>query len=233
MCGRFTLRTSPQAVADAFQLPLLPDLAPRYNIAPTQTVAAVRAHATSSQRELALLHWGLVPRWAEDPSAGSRMINARSETLATKPAFREAFQQRRCLIPADGFFEWQKQGAKKQPYLIARPDGGLFAFAGLWESWGRDGLRIESCTIITTTANQVLEPLHDRMPVILPPQDYERWLDPERTNPADLVELLRPCPNDWLVTRPVSSKVNRAGLDSSACVEPAAATPTTEQRMLF
>src|SRR5690349_2241399 len=126
-----------------FQLPLLPDLSPRYNIAPTQGVAAVRTNAASGQRELSMLHWGLIPRWADDPAIGNKMLNARSETLATKPAFREAFKQRRCLIPADGFYEWQKQGAKKQPFLIARPDGQPFAFAGMWESWRREELKIE------------------------------------------------------------------------------------------
>lgn len=216
-----------------FQLPLLPDLAPRYNIAPTQGVAAVRTNPASGQREFSVLHWGLIPRWADDPSIGSRMLNARSETLASKPAFREAFKQRRCLIPADGFYEWQKQGTKKQPYLITRPDGQPFAFAGLWESWRREELKIESCTIITTEANRTLQAMHDRMPVILSPDDFEKWLDPERTDPAQLVDLLRPLPDDWLITTPVSSKVNKAGFDSPECIVPIEVEPAKEQKTMF
>src|SRR5262249_35050656 len=150
--------------------------------------------ATSGGRELGLLRWGLIPSWAEE--AGAPLINARSETVADKPAFRAAFKQRRCLIPADGFFEWLPVNGKKQPYYICRQDGHPFGFAGLWERWeGADGPPVESCTILTTEANEVVRPLHDRMPVLLDPRDYAAWLDPSGQKPA-LLELLRPCPSD-------------------------------------
>ena len=155
MCGRFTLRTRPQAVAEAFDLFEPPaEFAPRYNIAPSQPVAAVRFDAASSGRALFWPRWGLVPSWADSPAIGNRMINARAEGIATKPAFRQAFKSRRCLIVADGFYEWHKDGTAKQPFLISRPDGAPFGFAGLWESWGPD--RMETCTIITTAANDSL-----------------------------------------------------------------------------
>ncbi|MBI3462160.1 MAG: SOS response-associated peptidase [Planctomycetes bacterium] len=163
MCGRFTLRTSARDVAEEFGLIEVPDLFPRYNIAPTQPVPVVR-----KPRQLDFLRWGLIPPWADDPKIGSRMINARAETVATTPAFRRAFQTRRCLVIADGFYEWQN----RVPFLIHRRDHRPFAFAGLWDRWKG----IDSCTIITTDPNDLIRPLHDRMPVILAPEDYDRWL---------------------------------------------------------
>lgn len=179
MCGRYTLRKPTKKIAEAFAVYDEFPLEPHFNIAPTQMVAAVRVDQQEHQRHLALLRWGLVPAWADDPTIGNRMINARSETVATKPSFRAAFRRRRCLILADGFYEWQKQGTKKQPYLIGLGDGDLFAFAGLWEEWEREGEVIKSCSILTTEANELMRPIHERMPVILFPADYDLWLDPQ------------------------------------------------------
>lgn len=218
MCGRFTLRTPARDVARAFGLDLLDDWPPRYNVAPTQSVAAVRQPA-GEQRQLVFLHWGLVPSWADDPTIGNRMINARAETLATKPAFRKAFRQRRCLIPSDGFYEWQQQGRQKQPYYFTLADGGLFALAGLWERWEKNALVIESCTIITTAANSLVAPLHDRMPVILPPDDYGLWLDANVEDVERLQSLLRPLSAEAMRARPVSTLVNSPRNDSPACLE--------------
>jgi len=229
MCGRFTLSTPVAEMSRVFGFPELPNLAARYNIAPTQQIAAVRLLPDERRRGLVMLRWGLVPHWADDPSIGNRMINARAESVAEKPAFRTAFARRRCLIPADGFYEWQQhgvpKGGKKQPFRIRRKDGQPFAFAGLWESWkGPKGgppldQPLETATIITTEANGVLKPLHERMPVILDPADYDLWLDPEA--PKEAAEsLLRPCPDDWLEAYPVSTRVNSVRNEDPACVEP-------------
>ena len=224
MCGRFTLRTRPQAVAQAFDLLEPPaEFAARYNIAPSQPVAAVRFDATRGGRVLFWPRWGLVPSWADNPAIGNRMINARAEGIATKPAFRRAFKLRRCLIVADGFFEWHKEGASKQPFLIHRADNAPFAFAGLWECWGPD--RLESCTIITTAANESLRSLHDRMPAILAPHDYARWLDPSAQDVTALAELLRPAANDLLAAVPVSTTVNNPRNDVPECVQPLGEPP--------
>ena len=186
MCGRFTLRAAPEAVADHFELDEPPQSQARYNIAPGQAVDAIRV--SGSARICDSLLWGLVPSWAADPSVGSRMINARVETIAEKPAFRSAIRKRRCLIPADGFYEWAGESAPKQPYHIARSDGGLFGFAGLWASWRSEaGRELNTCTIVTTEANAALRAIHRRMPVIVGPGDYADWLDPDQGD----VELLR------------------------------------------
>lgn len=222
MCGRFTLRTPAADVARYFALAEMPLLEPRYNIAPTQSVAVVRADA-DGQRRLDHLVWGLVPSWANDPTIGNRLINARAETVAEKPAFRKAFRQRRCLVVADGFYEWQRAGRQKQPYYLTAAGGGSFALAGLWEQWQRDGRTIGSCTILTTDANDCVRAVHDRMPVILPPEAWRRWLDPGLTDPAAVQPLLKPCPPEMLVTFPVSTSVNRATYDRSDCIEPLAA----------
>jgi putative SOS response-associated peptidase YedK len=207
-------------IATAFDLPDQPELPFRYNIAPTQEVAAVRMEPDSGQRELGLLHWGLIPSWAKDKKIASKLINARAETVAEKPSFRSAFTKRRCLILADGFYEWQKlEGGKKQPHYIHRQDDMPFAFAGLWESWNGEGEAVESCTIITTSANEVMQPLHDRMPVILSGKDYDLWLDPAFKDKAALQELLKPCPVDWLEAYPVSTRVNSPKHDEAACLE--------------
>lgn len=221
MCGRFTLIAPGEAIAEQFGLPEPLALAPRYNIAPTQPVAAVRRLRDSGRRELALFTWGLIPSWAKDISTGVGMINARAETVAEKPAFRAAYKYRRCLIPTSGFYEWQKTGRQKQPYFIHLLNEDPFAFAGLWEHWqGPDGSEIESCTILTTEANEMMRPLHDRMPVILDLQDYELWLDPSVQNGERLQPLLRPYPAELMAAYPVSTLVNSPHNDDPRCLTP-------------
>jgi putative SOS response-associated peptidase YedK len=211
---------------------------PRYNIAPTQDVIVVRANPEDGRRSAATMRWGLLPSWMKGKASGPPMINARAETLAEKPAFRGALRARRCLIPADGFYEWQQVSGggkgKKQPFYIHRPDGRPFAFAGLWETW-REGpgpsaqgrgiseqssqSTIESCTIVTTSANAALRELHDRMPVVLSSGDYALWLDPNIDDPGRLQHLLVPCVDEALVAEPVSTHVNRVANDDPRCVE--------------
>ncbi|EWY39813.1 hypothetical protein N825_04730 [Skermanella stibiiresistens SB22] len=234
MCGRYTLATPVAEMSRMFGFPELPNLPARYNIAPTQDVAVVRWLEEEKRRELALLRWGLVPHWADDPGIGSRMINARSESVVEKPSFRTAFARRRCLVVADGFYEWRQHApkgtpkdAKKQPFRIRRHDHKPFALAGLWETWkgpkGGEPLDkpLETVTIVTTTANAVLKPLHDRMPVILSADDYAEWLDPA-TSVEAAERLLRPCPEDWLEAYPVSTRVNSVRNDDASLVEPVA-----------
>lgn len=226
MCGRFTLRSSPAAVAEHFGLDPagLPDLPPRYNIAPTQPVAAVAPSSEGEVRSLALLRWGLVPHWVKDPDDFPTLINARAETAPEKPAFRDAFGSRRCLVVADGFYEWEKPdgGGPKQPYYVRRPDGGPFGFAGLWERWsGGEGRTVDSCTILTTEANELLRPIHDRMPVVLDRAHHDAWLDPASSR-SQLEALLRPAPDDALRAFPVSRRVNSPEHDDPACIEPLA-----------
>jgi putative SOS response-associated peptidase YedK len=219
MCGRFTQAADGEIIAQVFQLPETPELAPRYNIAPTQEVAVVRA-AESGGRELVRLHWGLIPSWAKERAMGARMINARAETLAEKPAFRSAFRARRCLIVADGFYEWQKLGGRKHPYFIGFSDRRPFAFAGLWERWKGEGSEhVESCTIVTTEANELLAPIHDRMPVILDPDDFATWTDPALHDTDRLSALLTPYAAGLLEAFPVSVLVNNPANDSLACVQ--------------
>jgi putative SOS response-associated peptidase YedK len=203
MCGRFTQFHSAPAIAQVFELLDVPELTPHYNIAPTQAIAAVVQPASNPQRELRFFRWGLLPSWSKDPTIGARLINARSETVAEKPSFRAAFKYRRCLIPADGFYEWQRQERKKQPFYFHLQDHRPFAFAGLWEHWqSPDGSEIETCTILTTTANELLEPIHDRMPVILPAENYTIWLDPDLQTAKPLQPLLRPYPAVEMVAYP-------------------------------
>jgi len=207
-------------LAERFQLAEEPVLQPRYNIAPTQAVAAIREDAATLTRHLALLKWGLVPFWAKDMTIGPRMINARSETVASKPAFRAAFKHRRCLIPADGFYEWKKEKARKQPFLITMADQSPFAFAGLWEHWqDPQGSVLESCTILTAGSNDLVSSIHDRMPVILRPDDYGLWLDTARAGPDLLQPLLKPYPSERMTMRAVNPKVNNASYDAPDCIE--------------
>jgi len=228
MCGRYSLTTAPEAMRRLFAADgPLPNWPPRYNIAPTQTAPVVRRRSGPQGNEIALLRWGLVPSWSKGPDPALSMINARAETVATKPAYRAAFRQRRCLVPADGFFEWQTlpgAGGKpaKQPYHFRMKDGAPFAFAGLWEHWqGGDGTRIESFTIIVTDANELVRPIHDRMPVILDPSSYAQWL--EAKTPAELLQaLLRPFPARAMTAIKVSTHVNNPKNDDAACIEPAA-----------
>jgi putative SOS response-associated peptidase YedK len=222
MCGRFTQTQSGVAIAQAFQLAAVPTLVPRYNIAPSQPVGVIVQTQENLQSQWHLLQWGLVPFWAKDPSLGARMINARAETIAEKPAFRAAFRYRRGLVPADGFYEWQVQTSKrKQPFYMQLGDRQPFAFASLWESWqAADGSVLETCTIITTAANELMQPIHDRMPVILHLNDYAQWLDPTQTATAKLQPLLKPYPSNQMVAYPVSTVVNRATYDDPACIVP-------------
>jgi putative SOS response-associated peptidase YedK len=207
MCGRFTLRTPKERVKREFQLQEEPPIEARFNIAPTQNILAVRQ--MEDEREAVLLKWGLIPSWAKDDSMSARLINARSETVAEKPAFREAFKRSRCLIPADGFYEWKREGKGKQPFFFSLRDGRPFGFAGLWDRWrGQDGKVIESCTILTTEANEVLRSVHDRMPVILHPETYNVWLEQDVRAIESLKELLGPYPASEMTSYPVSAQVN-------------------------
>ncbi len=222
MCGRFTMAAPNEQIAELFDLPEVPALAPRFNIAPTQDVAAVRG-APGGSRALAMLHWGLIPSWAKERAVGARMINARAETVAEKPSFRSALKSRRCLIVADGFYEWQKLAARKQPYFISLRDGRPFGFAGLWERWaGAGGEPVESCTILTTAANETVAPIHDRMPVILDRGDHALWLDSDVTDPERVLHLLRPQPPEAVRVFPVGLLVNNPANDLPACREPLA-----------
>jgi len=221
MCGRFTLIAPGESIADLFGLSEIPNIAPRYNIAPTQPVAAVRVSQKSGERELTYFHWGLIPRWAKDVSIGSRMINARSETAAEKPSFRVAMKYRRCLVPADGFYEWQKINGGKQPVRIQMAGGGPFAIAGLWERWAsKDGSAVESCTLLTTEPNDLLRPVHNRMPVILSPQDFDLWLDPQAQRAEEVQHLLTPYPAEEMDFYPVSTHVNNPRNEDPRAIEP-------------
>jgi len=197
------------------------NLAARYNIAPTQQAPVVRPDGQGG-RELAMPRWGLVPSWAKDIDIGNRTINARAETVSEKPSFRAAFARRRCLVPATGFYEWQKTDGPKAPWNIARPDGETFAFAGLWEHWQGDpaGPPVESFTIVTTEANEALRPIHHRMPVILAPEDWSAWLDVGGTPAGTALALLHPAPKDSLVAWRVGTRVNAPRNDDAACLEP-------------
>ena len=219
MCGRFTLHSRLNLLLRQFAIDTGPEMTPRYNIAPTQNVPVVRCQAGEG-RELALLRWGLVPSWAKDPSIGNRMINARAETVATKPSYRAAFKRRRCLVPADGYYEWKKTGKAKQPYLIRLQDECPFAMAGLWESWqDAGGAALQTFTIITTEANEATCDIHNRMPVILSPGEYPLWLDPEFERAEQLQELLQPYDSHAMRLDPVSTFVNNPRHDSSECIE--------------
>jgi putative SOS response-associated peptidase YedK len=218
MCGRYALHTPIERLRVHFGLQSSPvALEPRYNIAPSQPVAVVREASTG--RELVMLRWGLIPFWAKVPKTGYSMINARSETVAEKPAFRAAFRQRRCVIPADGFYEWKRAEHGKQPYHIRRRGGEVLALAGLWERWERSGQMVESCTILVTEANDLMRPIHDRMPVILAPEDYEAWLDGSRFDSRRLQQLLRPYGGNDLEAYPVSKFVNKPGNDDARCLQ--------------
>ena len=218
MCGRYTT-ISIQAIAEQFGLPL-PDLRPSYNIGPERPILVVRRAEGSGQREIASLRWGLIPWWTRDAAMLSPLINARAETAAWRPAFRDSFRQRRCLIPADGFYEWKGEAGRKQPYFVQMRDGRLFAFAGLWDRWEPpDGDAIESCTILTTNANDLVRPLHDRMPVIVRPEDYELWLEPG-TPMAEVKEILRPYPVEEMRAYPVSRDVNSMANDRPELIRP-------------
>ncbi len=234
MCGRFTLAVD----ASELQLSLpgfsFPDTLPaRYNIAPGQDIPVI---ANTGEKRLQQIRWGLVPSWAKDPKIGNRMINARSETLSEKPSFRTAYRKRRCLILSDGFYEWRKEpGARtKTPMYIRLKSGHPFAFAGLWESWrGEEDDPLLSCTIITTEPNALMEKIHNRMPVILPPESYDRWLSPEDRSAGELNTLLGPYPESEMTAYPVSTLVNNPRANTPDCIEPAEPVKGPDQGTLF
>ncbi len=235
MCGRYVLISNPKAIRRLFGYYKQPNFPARYNIAPTQPIAIVRL--VNGSREFALVRWGFLPSWAKDPKAFSLLINARGETVLDKPAYTNAMKRRRCLIPADGFYEWQAAGGRKQPYFIRDKAGAPLAFAGLWETWtGPNGEELDTAAIVTTGANRVLSPLHERMPVILPPEAFDAWLGAGETEGhADIeraASLIRPAPDDLLEAYPVSTEVNRVANDDPRLIEPAAAisTPAPNER---
>ena len=220
MCGRFALtEIDPTVLSQVFDLDSVPDLSPRYNVAPTQLVPVIRQGA-DGQRHLDLLRWGLVPAWAREFGAG--LINARAETVDAKPSFRQAFRQRRCIIPASGFYEWQKGEKGKVPYYVRMTDGAPMPFAGIWEAWrSPEGQVLETCAILTTNANATVAPIHERMPVILTPDSFAPWLDPDLRDAAQLTALLAPCPPERLASYTVAPLVNSPANDYPACIEPA------------
>jgi putative SOS response-associated peptidase YedK len=225
MCGRFLLSKSPDEIARWFATRnATPNSRPRYNIAPTQDVLAVRFNPETSERTLDALWWGLVPYWAKDVKIGYSLINAKAETVAEKPAFREAFKSRRCLIAADGFYEWKKFDAKiKQPYAITLKNRSVFGFAGLWERWKdkASGEVLRSCTIITTTPNEVCAPIHDRMPVIVAPEDYGKWLGEQEADPVRLLQTLKPFPAEAMMAFPVDARVGNVKNDDADLLDAA------------
>ena len=222
MCGRYTISAPSDVVADLFELDPPPvEFSARFNVAPTQEAPVVRMSEQENRRTLKHLRWGLIPFWAKDRSLGDRMINARAETVAEKPAYRASFKRKRCLVVADGFYEWQATGGPKQPFLFRMSSGLPFAIAGLWDRWDKgEGDPLETFTILTTTPNDVVKPAHHRMPVILSSQHYERWLDPESDNRDRLTDLLVSFPATEMEGFPVSTYVNSPANEGPRCVEP-------------
>lgn len=220
MCGRFTLQIPPELLAEIFGLIEIPTFPARYNIAPSQLVAVIRQNG-DGQNRLDMLHWGLIPSWAKDKSIGNHMINARCETVAEKPAFRHAIKYRRCLVPSSGFFEWKQEGKVKKPLYVTLKDISPMVFAGLWESWkSPEGEVTESCTIITTSSNKLIESLHNRMPVILHHQEYDVWLDREISDPEKLKSLYKPYPPNLMEMYPVSPQVNSPKNEGPGLINP-------------
>lgn len=229
MCGRYALFHTAEALTRLFDLAECVDLAPRYNITPGTAIPVIR-RSPAGRSVLHLLHWGLVPHWSRDPTVGARLINARSETVMAKPSFRNAFQHRRCLIPASGFFEWQRQGPNRQPYYFSAPDGRLLAIGGLWESWqAPDGSLLRTACILTRTANAPVASLHDRMPLILPPTAWRNWLGGSAT---EALALLVPTSGATLRTWPVGQRVNRVQEEGPGLIEPTA-DPEDRQSLLW
>jgi putative SOS response-associated peptidase YedK len=231
MCGRYILTSPGEVVAEVFELIDVPEVLPRFNLAPTQEAAAVRIVTPGGRRTLDRLRWGLIPAWAKDAAIGNRLINARSESVEVKAAYRDSFERSRCLIPADGFYEWKRQGKTKQPYLIRRSDRRPFGFAGLWSAWrGPDSKVVETFAILTTEPNDLMRDLHDRMPVILSHRDFAAWLDPANHDAASLKALLVPPSTSGWEAVPVSSRVNSAAYDAPDCIDPVA---VQTQELLF
>ncbi|MCE9560874.1 MAG: SOS response-associated peptidase [Planctomycetes bacterium] len=217
MCGRFTLSAPTERLADEFDIPNPPALPPRYNIAPTQLIAAVALKPDGEHRGIVRVPWGMVPAWADDPNAAPRLFNARAESVAFK--FGECFRERRCLIPADGFYEWKAFGKKKHACHFSRADGGVFAFASLWDVWADEDVKLVGACMVTTTPNELVQPFHERMPVILPRENYKEWLDLE-TPEKRLLSLLKPYPAELMRAKQVGPAVNSSKNEGPACIEP-------------
>lgn len=218
MCGRFALKTPTAQLASRFKLDEVVEVTPRFNISPGTDIPAIR-YSPEGKRVMHLLRWGLVPHWAKDPSIGAKLSNARGETVADKPSFREAFKHRRCLVPADGFYEWKAEGKQKKPYFFSLKSGEPFALGGLWESWRTpDGGILRTCCLITTQPNEIMLPVHDRMPVIVSPDQYEAWLTGE---PDDALALVKPYPNGEMQAWAVSKRVSRSGEEGDDLIRPA------------
>jgi putative SOS response-associated peptidase YedK len=218
MCGRYTVTSAPEAIRALFRYEEQPDFPPRYNIAPTQPIAIVRL--IDGKRQLALVRWGLLPSWVKDPRNFALLVNARGESVCEKPAYRAAMKRRRCLIPADGFYEWKSLGGRKQPYFVRAKSGEPLAFAGLWETWtGPNGEELETAAIVTTRANRTLEPIHDRMPVVVAPDAFDLWLDGANVDAKTAEVLIQPAPDDLLEAYEVSTAVNRNANDNPKLIE--------------
>jgi putative SOS response-associated peptidase YedK len=221
MCGRYTIATPPDELRALLGYPERPNFPPRYNVAPTQAIPIVRL--VNGGRHFALVRWGLLPSWVKDPKNFSLLINARGESAAEKPAFRAAMKRRRCLIPADGFYEWQRQGQRKQPFYLRAKTGAPLIFAGLWETWtGPNGEELDTAAIVTTDANRTLKPIHERMPVIVAPEDFDLWLDAEHVDVKTAAALIRPASDNLLEAYEISTAVNRVANDDVRLIEPAA-----------
>jgi putative SOS response-associated peptidase YedK len=222
MCGRFVITSSPESIRRVFAYEDQPNFPPRYNVAPTQPVPIVRLEA--GRRRFVLMRWGLIPSWVKDPKEFALLINARIEGLTEKPSFRAAVKRRRCLVPADGFYEWQKAGKAKRPFFIRPRAGGPIAFAGLWETWAdRDGGEIDTMAIVTCAANRTLAAIHDRMPAIVAPKNFDAWLDAEKVEAKQAVALLGPAPDDLLVAEEISTRVNNVRNDGPELIAPVTA----------
>ncbi len=229
MCGRYVITSSPEAIRQLFGYAEQPNFPPRYNVAPTQPVPIVRV--VEDKRQFALVRWGLIPSWVKDPRMFSLLINARGESVNDKPAFRNAMKRRRCLFPADGFYEWQRAGERKRPFFVGPKQGGPIAFAGLWETWiGPNGEEQESAAIVTTAANRTCAPIHDRMPVILSPEAFDLWLDCARVDAKTAAALIAPAPDNLLEVREISSAVNRVANDSAALLKPVSELPPEPEK---
>ena len=231
MCGRYVLkRKDLEALMEQLGVKDIREFVSRYNIAPSTLIPAIRWSSGDGHREAVGLQWGLVPAWSKDAKSGARLANARSESIATKPAFRDAVRKRRCVVPASGFYEWQTTGRLKQPWFFQLRDESPFVFAGLWERWhSADGVKLETCSLITTTPNGIVRPLHDRMPVILRGTSIDRWLDRTIADPAQLAPLLAPLPDEDLKSTPVSDRVNSVRNDGPECLEPASVIPPSAE----
>jgi putative SOS response-associated peptidase YedK len=226
MCGRYAITSAPEAIRALFRYEERPNFPPRFNVAPTQPIPIVRLR--EGKRELALVRWGLIPSWVKDPKNFSLLINARGESVIDKPAFRAAMRRRRCLVPADGFYEWTQVGERRQPYFARLKSGGPLAFAGLWETWtGPNGEEMDTAAIVTTNANRTLGAIHERMPVIVPPEAFDLWLDSAAVDAETAAALIAPAPEGLLEAYEVSTAVNRVANDDARLIAPAAELPAT------